>query len=161
MKLRILLLILIYSVAGCVSVKIPTTTVEKAKNLSFKAPSAPFKSAKSLGADAMWTSSSTASTISFYTSCSESEPALKTIRATAFSSLDSLEITKEEFVRINDREGLKSIIEGRLEGVPVKIQFLVFKKNSCSYHLSYVALKENFDRELNHFNNFINNFRVP
>ncbi len=161
MKVKFILLIFITSIVGCVSVKIPTTTIEKAKNVSFKAPAAPFKSARSLGADEMWTSATTASTISFFTSCSNSEPALKTIRATAFSSLEGMEVTKEEFVNINARQGLKSIIEGRLEGVPVKIQFLVFKKNSCSYHLSYVALKENFEKELSFFNTFINNFRVP
>lgn len=146
---------------GCVSVKLPTTVVEKAKNVGFKAPSAPFKSAKSPSSDEMWVSTKTASTISFFTSCSPSEPALKTIRTTAFSSLENIEISKEESISYNEREALKSNIDGKMEGVPVKIQFLVFKKNSCSYHLSYVALKENFEKELSIFTSFVNNFRVP
>lgn len=147
---------------ACVSVKLaPSSPPEKAKNVSFKAPSAPFKSSNSASSDGMWISSKTASTISYFTSCSPSEPPLKNIRASAFSSLENVEITKEENVRIDEREGLKSDIEGKMEGVPVKIQFLVFKKNSCSYHLSYVALKENFEKEMDQFNNFVKNFKVP
>jgi hypothetical protein len=161
MKKNFAILFFISMIAGCVSVQIPTTPIEKAKNVSFKAPTSPFKSTKSPSSDQIWVSSKTASTISYFTSCSSSEPALKAIRTNAFSSLDKVEVSKEETIQINDREGLKSNIEGTLEGVPVKIQFVVFKKNSCSYHLSYVALRENFDKELDHFSNFIQNFRAP
>lgn len=147
---------------GCVSVKIPTSAApEKAKNVSYKAPNAPFKSSNSASSDAMWVSSKTASTITYFTSCSSSEPQLKTIRSTAFASLENTDISKEESILLNDREALKSNIEGKLEGVPVKIQFIVFKKNSCSYHLSYVSLKENFEKELEQFTVFVRNFKAP
>lgn len=154
-------LIFLISTTACVSVKIPTSAApEKAKNVNAKAPAAPFKSSSSANSDAMWVSGKTASTITYFTSCSPSEPALKSIRATAFSSLEDSDVTKEENIQINERTGLKSNIEGSLEGVPVKVQFVVFKKNSCSYHLSYVALKENFEKELNVFTNFVRNFKV-
>lgn len=146
---------------GCVSVQIPPTIIEKAKNISHKAPASPFKYSKSKSSDQMWVSNKTASTISYFTSCSPSEPTLKAIRTNAFASLESVEVSKEENVQINEREGLKSNIEGKLEGVPVKVQFIVFKKNSCSYHLSYVALKENFDKEVDAFTNFIKTFKAP
>lgn len=146
---------------ACVSVKIPVTAApEKATNVSAKSPPAPFKASSAANSDAMWVSSKTASTITYFTSCSPSEPALKTIRSTAFSSLEGVDVSKEESIQINEREGLKSNIEGSLEGVPVKVQFVVFKKNSCSYHLSYVALKENFEKELDVFTNFVRNFKV-
>jgi hypothetical protein len=146
---------------SCVSVQIPNAVIEKAKNVSVKAPASPFRSSKSPSADEMWVSHKTASTISYFTSCSSSEPALKAIRTNAFASLEKVDVTKEEEVQINEREGLKSNIEGKMEGIPVKIQFIVFKKNSCSYHLSYVALKENFDKELDQFTNFVRSFKVP
>lgn len=155
-------LMILTMAAACVSVKIPMSAApEKATNLSVKAPPTPFKSSNSASSDGMWVSSKTASTITYFTSCSPSEPALKTIRSTAFTSLEGVDISKEENININEREGLKSNIEGKLEGVPVKVQFVVFKKNSCSYHLSYVALKENFEKELDQFTNFVKNFRVP
>ena len=154
-------LIILVMASACVSVKIPMTAApEKATDVSAKSPSAPFKSSSSANSDGMWVSSKTASTITYFTSCSPNEPALKTIRSTAFSSLEGVDVSKEENITINEREGLKSNIEGKLEGVPVKVQFIVFKKNSCSYHLSYVALKENFEKELDQFTNFVKNFRV-
>lgn len=162
MKIKLLLVSFFFSsILGCVSVNLPTTTVEKAKNVNFKPPATPFKEAKSPSSDQMWISNKTASTISFFTSCSSSEPNLKVIRSTAFTSLESVEITKEETITLNDREALKSTINGKLESVPVTIQFIVFKKNSCSYHLSYVALKENYEKEISNFTTFVNNFRVP
>jgi hypothetical protein len=154
-------LFFIFTIVSCVSVQIPTTVVEKAKNVTFKAPAGLFKSAKSPSSDQMWVSSKTASTISYFTSCSSSEPSLKAIRTNAFSSLEQVEVSKEESIQINEREGLKSNIDGSLEGVPVKVQFIVFKKNSCSYHLSYVALKQNFEKELDQFSSFVQSFRAP
>ena len=150
------------TLVSCVSVKLPVSSnvPEKADNISFKAPEAPFQSAKSPSSDEMWISSKTASTISFYTSCSPSEPPLKNIRASAFAGLESMNISKEENITMSEREALKSDIEGKAEGVPVKIQFIVFKKNSCSYHLSYVSLKENFEKEIAHFTKFVRNFRA-
>jgi len=154
--------ILLSMMTSCVSVKIPVTAApEKATNVSAKAPAAPFKSSSAANSDAMWVSGKTASTITYFTSCSPQEPALKTIRSTAFSSLEGVDVSKEENFQINEREGLRSNISGSLEGVPVKIQFVVFKKHSCSYHLSYVALKENFEKELDVFTTFVRNFRVP
>jgi hypothetical protein len=148
--------------SGCVSVKLaPPSAPEKAQDVHYKDPAAPFKSSNSKASDRMWISAKTASTISYFTSCSPSEPPLKNIRAAAFSSLENLDITKEEKIQFNGRETLKSDIEGKMEGVPVKVRFLVFKKNSCSYHLSYVALKENFEKEIDQFNNFVKNFKVP
>lgn len=164
MKIFILLtMIIIFADVGCVSVKLPTSlsAPEKAKGISVKAPTSPFKSSTSPNSDQMWISSKTASTISYFTSCSSTEPPLKNIRATAFSGLENVEVTKEDMIKISDREALKSDVEGKLEGVPVKIQLVIFKKNSCSYSLTYVALKENFEKELDQFTNFIKNFRVP
>lgn len=154
-------MLVLFASTGCVSVKLaPSSPPEKARDVHYKDPAAPFKSSNSAASDRMWISTKTASTISYFTSCSPSEPPLKNIRAAAFSSLENVEVTKEEHTQINDREGLKSDIEGKMEGVPVKIRFLVFKKNSCSYHLSYVALNENFEKELDQFNNFVKNFKV-
>lgn len=159
--LSLIATLVFFNVAGCVSVKLaPSSPPEKARDAHYKDPAAPFKSSNSAASDRMWISTKTASTISYFTSCSPSEPPLKNIRAAAFSSLENIEVTHEEPIRINDREGLKSDIEGKMEGVPVKVRFIVFKKNSCSYHLSYVALKENFEKELDQFSNFVKNFKV-
>lgn len=152
---------LLIALPSCVSVKIPNTVIEKAKNVGVKPPTSPYKKSNSASSDEMWVSNKTASTISYFTSCSNSEPALKAIRTNAFSSLEGVEVTKEESIQISEREGLKSNVEGKLEGVPVKVQFVVFKKNSCSYHLSYVSLKENFDKEIEQFTTFVRSFRAP
>jgi len=147
---------------GCVSVKLPSTPAPtKSKNVNYSRPSSPFSASNPKGADALWVSKNTASTISFFSSCSENEPPLESARASAFASIEGADVTKEKPYSINDRQGLMSDIQGNLEGVPVKIRFLVFKKGECSYHLTYVALQENFEKEIEHYNKFIKSFKAP
>lgn len=148
--------------ASCVSVKLPSAKPPtKSKNVNFKRPVSPFSSANPKGADALWVSKNTASTISYFSSCSENEPALEVARANAFISIEGADVKKEQSYSVDDRQGLMSDIEGNLEGVPVKIRFLVFKKGDCSYHLTYVSLKENFDREVEHYTKFVKSFKAP
>lgn len=147
---------------SCVSVKLPSTPAPtKSKNVHYNRPSSPFSASNPKGADALWVSKNTASTISYFSSCSENEPPLETARASAFVSIEGADVIKEKSYLINEREGLMSDIQGNSEGVPVKIRFLVFKKGDCSYHLTYVALKENFDKEIEHYNKFIKSFKAP
>ncbi len=154
--------LIVVMTSSCVSVKLPTTAAPtKAKNVVFQRPTSPFSSASPKGADALWVSKNTASTISYFSSCSEREPSLAVARSNAFKSIEGSDVVKENSYSISDREGVISDIEGTLEGVPVKIRFLAFKKGSCTYHLTYVALKENFNKELQHYTKFISNFRVP
>jgi len=152
--------LLIFS--GCVSVQLGGGGApKKSKNVSYTAPSKPFKESQSPNSDEIWASTKTASTISYFSSCSDTEPSLKSIRSSVLQGFEDFKITKEQTIEIDDREGLQSTVDGKLEGVPVRIEFIVFKKNSCSYNLTYVALKENFDKELNEFNKFITSFKVP
>jgi hypothetical protein len=148
---------------GCVSVKLANTGAgaSKATNISYKAPSKPFQSSKSSNSDKIWESSKTASTISYFSSCSDDEPSLKSIQTTSLQGLEDFKILDEQEIPFNERGALRSTIVGKLEGVPVQIEFIVFKKNSCSFHLTYVALKENYKKEIEEFNNFTRNFRVP
>jgi hypothetical protein len=154
------ILFLALFMSACVSVNLPGSKVIKSKDVSFKSPDKPFKSSQSPNSDEIWESTNTASTISYYSSCSENEPSLKSILSSSLQGLENFKILKEDNIQINEREGINSVVEGQLEGVPVKLQVIVFKKNSCSYHLTYVALKENFDKEVNDFNNFRKNFSV-
>lgn len=155
------LLFLAYQTA-CVSVQLPTSSAKskKATDYKYSDPGSPFHEADAKNSDRTWISSQTGSTISFFTSCSNSEPPIRNIRSNALQGIESISIKSEAPVSIGDREGLRSIIEGELEGIDITMDIVIFKKNTCSYQINYISLRQNFIKEKNSFETFFKNFRV-
>ncbi len=145
---------------GCVSVNLPTSKPTKSKDVSYQEPGSPFRASHSLNSDKIWESSQTANTISYYSSCSENEPSLKSSLTSSLQGLENFKIISQNNINFNEREAIESVVDGELEGVPVKLKIVVFKKNSCSYHVTYVSLKENFNKEVAQFDKFKSSFLV-
>lgn len=162
---RCLLLLLFSSLLfqiSCVSVNLGAGKSEKADNLSFTAPSEPFQSQKDSISDQLWTSKNTGNSISYLSECTlKSDPSLESLQNDYVSVLKNPEITKSEPVQFNRREGVLFQSRGTLDGVPVKFESLIFKKNNCNYTLTYGGRERNFDKEKNHFDQFLKDFFVP
>ena len=57
------------------------------------------------------------------------------------------------------REALRSVIDAKLDGVPVVLDLYVFKSNGCIYDLSFVARPAMYDAGLADFRRFVEGFQ--
>ncbi len=162
MRRHHLICILALFASACVSVELPSSKSRKSTDMIYKAPAAPFEELKSDSADKVWLSTRTGNTISFLSECENSaDPSLKQLETDSFSALGSPEIESTAHMSFNGREALQSTATGSVDGVAIKLKLLVFKKNNCSYTLSYGGVAKNFSFELKHFDEFTQGFKVP
>lgn len=133
-----------------------------AKDLDFKTPSTPFKEITISNSDKAWLSDTTGNTISYLSECGgSSELSLQQIETDSLSALSNLEVLKVEEFTYNARAARQSLSQGQIDGVPVQISILVFKKNGCNFTLSYGGTKKNFEAEKHFFDMFKDGFKAP
>ena len=145
---------------ACISFKISPDT-QKSQSVSYKEPSSPFVETQSANADKTWIDFETGSIISYQSICNESiDPDLETILQKSTSELLDRKTLKRTRMQYNSRRAERVFISGQLDGVKVNLEFVIFKKNSCSYTLSFIGLPEHFDKNKGAFNNFIDGFKV-
>lgn len=148
--------------SSCVSVELPSGKTKPAKDVTFSEPSSPFSSIKSKSADHAWQSSKTGNTISFLSECGgTADPSLQSLETESLSALNKLEILKTETKTFNGREARQTISAGTIDGVPVALALVVFKKNGCNYTLSYGGVEKQFNSELSVFEKFKDGFKAP
>ncbi|WP_295901902.1 hypothetical protein [uncultured Bdellovibrio sp.] len=144
------------------SVQLPGGKVTSAKDVGFSAPGSPFKDMSGGNSDKAWISERTGNTISYLSECgSSSEPTLQQLETDSLGALSDLHILKSDEVSFNGRAARESISQGKIDGVPVQVALVVFKKNGCSYTLSYGGVEKQFSSEQKYFENFKQNFKAP
>ena len=57
------------------------------------------------------------------------------------------------------REALRSVIDAKLDGVPIVLDLYVFKSNGCIFDLSFVAPPASYDAGLADFRRFVEGFQ--
>lgn len=155
-----LLFALAATTAGCVSVSLGPTKAGKA-DVKINEPSQGFSRIGNTNADVAWQSQKTANTISYLSECPQTESSLESVTNEFHSVLTSLKILNKDTKFYNGRESLWTQSEGKLDGIEMKIASVVFKRNGCSYLLTYVARKDRFKEEYSAFQQFLDGFQAP
>ncbi len=146
---------------GCVSVKIASDKPTKANDLTFNSPEKPFIKIDSPNSDSAWVSESMGNTISYLSECQlNSEINLDQIESDSLSIISDLQILDSKKIDYNQREAKYTFALGKVDGVMIKIQVLIFKKNNCNFVLSYIGIAKNFDSEIPFFEKFKQSFTV-
>lgn len=153
--------LLLLSCTGCVSVNLGSGKVSKNTNINFQAPSQGFREISNPSADQAWQNSETGNTISFMTECPAPDSSLESMTDEFTSVLKSKQVKEKKEDFFNGRESLQTWAEGKLDGIPMKIRSLVFKKNGCSYLLTYVGRARVFEKNHEAFTEFISKFEAP
>lgn len=149
------------AIIACISVKIPTGKGTTAKDVVYQAPSKPYEDIKNAAADKAWISGATGNTISYLSECNGSaDPSLQQLENEMLTVLNKLKIVETKELEFNGRDARSTIAEGELDGVPVKTELLIFKKNGCNFTLSYGGVLKNFNQERKHFQQFTQNFNA-
>lgn len=153
---------LISALSGCVSVSLPSMDGKRAQEVRFTAPSSPFKSLKTDSGDGAWISTRTGNTISYVSDCAAKiDPELDQILDDSAQILEKPEVSNRASLNYNGRAAKTALVNGSLDGIPVRLKLLVFKKNDCSYTLSYTAKPSTFDTEAASFEAFLSDFKAP
>ena len=70
------------------------------------------------------------------------------------------QLVERNKLTINNEKALSSIYTGKLDGVPLKLNAVVFKKDDCIYDFTYASSPGNFDSGFSDFEEFISKFKV-
>jgi hypothetical protein len=148
---------------GCISVSIKNkdTTTTRSDKFKYSNPPSPFEKISSEQADLAWQNSKTGNTIAVLSECSETkDPSLSTLEGETIQALNSYQITKTGNIKFQERDALRSDVEGVVDGIAVRMNVLTFKKNSCAYTLTYLGRAKGFEKDLPAFDKFLLGFQA-
>jgi len=149
-------------VAGCVSVNLKPKSAVHSKEYKFQAPDSSFKKIDNEQTDMAWQNEKTGNTIAVLSECSETrDPSLSDLEGEMSQALNDPKVIKTQQITFEDRDGVRSWLEGKVDGIVVNVDVLTFKKNSCSYTLTYMGRALGFEKDRATFENFLKGFKVP
>lgn len=147
---------------SCVSIQLQERKVEKSKDVKFLEPKGDFKEYKTQSSDKTWISHNTGNAIAYFSECNDpSDASLSVIQRESLATLAQSEVIESKLTTFNDREALWTYARGIMEGIRVDVQLMIFKKNQCTYSLSYVGREKSFKKEVDQFDNFVKSFKAP
>lgn len=158
---KIFLTVFFLPLCSCVSVKIASEGPTKSKDILLTAPNNDFEKIKTEGSDVTWLNRKNGNSISYYSECNlANDISLQSIQNESFSALSDVNILNTQNVIYNDRDSLQTDADAAIDGVPIKISVVIFKKNGCNYTLTYAGRKEKFALNQTEFKKFVQDFRV-
>jgi hypothetical protein len=75
-----------------------------------------------------------------------------------FMRFTEREIVDQKVVPFDHREALRSVVVAKLDGVPMKFETWVLKKDGCVFDMAFMAAPLRFDRGAAEFERFVRGF---
>jgi len=148
--------------SGCISISTPKAEKKIAKGIDFTAPKNPYAEFQLDSADRAWQNPSTGNTISFMSSCDGSgDQSLESLFESSIEGIENLRISDQRKIPFNQREALESTILGKVDGIGIQVRLIIFKKNNCTFNLSYIGSLSSYMKGYSDFANFVKEFKVP
>lgn len=85
---------------------------------------------------------------------------LKALSESLIIGIKDKEAQKREETTVDGQKALQSLYTGTLNGVPVNIETVVFRKGDCIYDFTYASPQDSFESDIAVFDEFISEFRV-
>ena len=156
-----MMLAILVAASACVSVNIKPKAGTKSKDYTYSEPRKPFQKLDQDPADVAWQSPESGNTIAVLSECSETrDPSLTSLEGETIQALNKYQVTKTVNFQYQGRDALRSSVEGSLDGIPVSMDVLTFKKNSCNYTLTYVGRTQGFEKDRPQFEEFLKGFQA-
>jgi len=147
---------------GCISVALPNGKATKAQNLIYAEPGRPFVRIQNSSVDRAWQNSTNGNTIGFLSECNSGiDLDLQVMTSEALHAMTRSEIVEQKELLFAERQGLRTVAIGDLDGVAVQMEILILKKNNCSFSLSYVGRRHHFAENRALFEQFLSGFQIP
>ncbi len=140
--------------ASCVSSLLKEAPPTFSKEIKVTAPQDPFNK---MGSEIYpaWRNKTTGNVISIISECnSESLPSLQVLHQSIEGSVESFKLIKEQKVTFKNKPALVRNSEGELDGEPIEIQSMSFKRKNCGYVSSLTGKKNNLEKDRKAFQHF-------
>ena len=152
---------IIVPLVGCVSVNMKPEQATKSEGYSFANPGNNFEEWKTDLADHAWKSTKTGNMISVISECSKKkDPSLTSIEGEALQALTDVKVLSTEEKIFSGRGALQTTVQGKLDGIRMKMEVLSIKKNFCSYTFSYTGRDNQFEQEAAIFSQFLSGISI-
>lgn len=74
--------------------------------------------------------------------------------------LEQRETLEEKRLTVDGREAVEWVVKGSVDGVEMRVNLVVFRKDGCVYDLNLVSKPENFDKARAEFQLFVTGFKL-
>ena len=156
-----LLVLSLFFLTSCISVKVPLGPLEKIKDLKYQEPAEPYTELVTETADHSWISKSTGNTIALLSECQETRMSLKDLAFDTAKAIDQFQIVKSEPHSIQKFPGHLVSAKGMIDNSKVEMTIITFQTPKCVVTLTYGGLEKNFDKENPIFEKFKKSLVIP
>lgn len=120
-----------------------------------------WKRIKVEGGDVAFLNESIGATITVDSTCDKKgRYSLKALSESLLIGIEDKRLVQRNELTVGGENALSSIYTGKLDGVPLEINAVVFKKGNCIYDFTYTSSPDNFSSGFGDFEEFISNFEV-
>lgn len=120
-----------------------------------------WKRVKIEGGDAAFLNESIGATITVDSTCNKKgKYSLKALSESLLIGIEDKTLIQRDELTVSGENALSSIYTGKLDGIPLKISAVVFKKGNCIYDFTYTSSPDNFSSGFGDFGEFISKFEV-
>ncbi len=147
-----------FLMVSCVSSILKEKAPTFSKEILFKEPQSGF-SKINLSVYPAWKSSKTGNVISVVSDCNENGVAsLAGLHLLITSSIEDAKTVKQDQLTFKDKPALLFVTEGYLDGQPIAIRSISFKRKDCGYVSSLSGKPSSLESDLTTFNSFNESF---
>lgn len=159
-----LCMILCLGLMGCMGASSPVK-IQKNKNYTLYLPGPPWHrvpdAQTKLDADHAFIKPSSGSTMYVRSECNlYKDASLNQLSMGLRRLFQDVSVLEKKEQQLAKRAALSTIFMGKLDGVKVKVNTVVLKKNSCYFDFVFVALPKSFVRDTPAFSKFVKTFSL-
>jgi hypothetical protein len=162
-NLVLVILIATFSWGCSVDAFIDSKLVQPKKSSSFKVSNmgSNWNALKDSIADVAYVNKKNGATISLNSTCEKYEDnPLKQLMYNLLANMEDTSWEKDEYIKLDGREAYKVTLNAKADGVPIRAQAIVLRKNFCVYDFIYTAERKAFNNTLKEFTNFVGSFHA-
>lgn len=112
-------------------------------------------------ADVAYVNRETGDTISITSTCEKyKDIPLEQLMENILLGMSDAKKLKDEKFTLDEREAQRVVLIANADGVPIKSQVVVMRKNFCIFDFIYTARPKNYDSQVKTFDKFVESFHV-
>lgn len=89
-----------------------------------------------------------------------SDQTLESLAQQELVGLEQRETLEEKRVTVDGREAVEWVVKGSVDGVEMRVNLVVFRKDGCVYDVNLVSRPETFERARAEFQVFVSGFKI-
>ncbi len=144
---------------SCVSSLLKESPPTFSKDVKWSEPATPFEK-MSTPVYPAWKSATTGNVISIVSDCGSSTgPGLLGLHQLIESSVEEFKLVKEQKLLFQNQASIVHYSEGELDGAPIEIQSMSFRRKQCGYLTTLSGKRNNLDGDRKIFQQFNDGLR--